>query len=273
MVVSRRRHREFDEHKAVWIKDDGELRIEAQRVINPDTGEVELYCHSSQREQKERGIQQLFTRRFEAALQKLSDGLHKKGTVKRYDKVLERIGRLRQQYSRAAQYYDIIVESDEASTKATAIRWERNKTVEETLPGVYCLRTNQHQWDEVTLWHTYTMLTDLEAVFRSLKSELGLRPVFHQKTERVSGHLFISVLAYHLVHTIRFQLKRHGIHLSWEGLRRELEGQDRVTLELKLADGKTLHVRKATRPEPRHQIIYDALGIADRPGKTEKTII
>jgi transposase len=273
LVVSRRRHREFDQHKAASIKDDGELRIQAQRVVNPDTDEVELYCHSSQREQKERGIQQLFTRRFEAALQKLAAGLHKKGTVKRYDKVLERIGRLRQQYSRAAHYYDITVEPDETSAKATAIRWERNKTVDETLPGVYCLRTNQGQWDEATLWHTYTMLTDLEAVFRSLKSELGLRPVFHQKTDRVSGHLFISVLAYHLVHTIRFQLKRHGIHLSWEGLRRELEGQDRVTVELKLANGATLHVRKATRPEPRQQIIYDALGIADRPGKTEKTII
>jgi transposase len=117
------------------------------------------------------------------------------------------------------------------------------------------------------------MLTDLEAVFRSLKSELGLRPVFHHTTERVSGHLFISVLAYHLVHMIRFQLKACDIHLSWEGLRRELQGQDRITVELKRADGKTLHIGKATRPEPRHQLIYDALGIADRPGKTEKTII
>ena len=81
------------------------------------------------------------------------------------------------------------------------------------------------------------------------------------------------MLAYHLVHTIRYQLKACGIHLSWEGLRRELEGQDRVTIELRLADGRTLHVRKATRPEPRQQTIYDALAIADRPGKTEKTVI
>jgi len=106
-----------------------------------------------------------------------------------------------------------------------------------------------------------------------LKSELGLRPVFHHKTDRVSGHLFISVLAYHLVHTIRLQLNGCGIHLSWEGLRRELSGQDRVTVELKRADGKTVHVRKATRAEPRQQRICDALGISDRPGRTEKTIV
>ncbi|MGC1951852.1 MAG: transposase, partial [Gammaproteobacteria bacterium] len=102
---------------------------------------------------------------------------------------------------------------------------------------------------------------------------LGLRPVFHHNTERVSGHLFISVLAYHLVHTIRFQLKACGIHLSWESLRQALAGQVRITVELKREDGKTLHVRKASRPEPRQQVIYDALGISDRPGKTEKTIL
>jgi len=273
IVVSRRRHRQFDEDRAVWIKDDGEQRIQAQRVVNSTTGEVELYCHSSQREKKERGIQDLFAKRFEGALEKLAAGLHKKGTVKRYDKVMERIGRLKQRYARAARYYDITVEPDPNTDKADAIHWKRNQTIDDTLPGVYCLRTNHGEWNEATLWHTYTLLTDLEAVFRSLKSELGLRPVFHHNTERVSGHLFISVLAYHLVHTIRFQLKACGIHWSWEGLRRELEGQDRVTVELKRQDGKTVHVRKATRPEPRQQVIYDALGISERPGNTEKTII
>jgi len=120
---------------------------------------------------------------------------------------------------------------------------------------------------------TYVTLTDLEAVFRSLKSELGLRPVYHHKTERVSGHLFISVLAYHLVHSIRLQLKACGMHLSWDGIRRELDGQDRVTVELKREDGRTVHVRKATRAEPRQQLIYDALGITDRPGRQQITVV
>ncbi len=83
----------------------------------------------------------------------------------------------------------------------------------------------------------------------------------------------ISVLAYHLVHTIRFQLKAAGIDLSWEGVRRALAGQDRVTATLKRADGKTIHIRKATRAEPRQQLIYDALGIGDRPGRIEKTLV
>ena len=272
LVVSRKRHRQFEPDQARLIKEEGGLTIRAQRVVNANTGEVELYCHSSQREKKEQGIAELFAKRFEEALEKLAEGLHKKGTVKRYEKVHEHLGRLRQKYSRAARYYAVSVERDPASGKATAIRWLRTNPIAETLPGVYCLRTNEADWDEATLWRTYTMLTDLEAVFRSLKSELGLRPIFHRKTDRVSGHLFISVLAYHLVHTIRFQLKAADIHLSWEGLRRELAGQDRVTVTLTRADGKTIHIRKATRAEPRQQVIYDALGISDRPGGTEKTI-
>ena len=272
LVVSRKRHREFDAEQAVLVKDEGDSTVKAQRVVN-ETGEVELYCHSSEREKKEHSIQVQFARRFEAAVDKLGAGLHKPRTVKQYSKVLERLGRLKQKYSRASQYYDIRVSHDEVTGKATAIEWTRIKPIAETLPGVYCLRTNQTQWDDATLWRTYTMLTDLEAVFRSLKSELGLRPVFHSKTRRSSAHLFISVLAYHLVHTIRYQLKASSNSLSWEGIRRQLTGQNRVTVQLKRADRRTIHVRKSTRAEPRQQVIYDALGLSDRPGKTEKTVI
>ena len=101
------------------------------------------------------------------------------------------------------------MEQDEQSGNAILITWEhqpKNNT-KQTLPSVYCIRTNQDR-DEKTLRSTYTMLTDVEAVFRSLKSELGLRPVFHQQTDRVTGHLFISVLAYHLIHAIRYRLKK-----------------------------------------------------------------
>ena len=271
IVVSRKRHRQFDPDEAVLVKAHGEQRVRVQRVLN-DSGEIELYCHSEQRENKERGIDERLATRFEGALEKLHLGLAKKRTVKRYDKVLQRIGRLQQRYPRVARHYAIKVLHDEPRTLATAIEYSRITPTDDTLPGVYCLRTNHSDWDEATLWRTYTMLTDLEAVFRSLKSELGLRPIFHHKTERVSGHLFISVLAYHLVHTIRFQLKARGITLSWEGLRRELRGQDRVTVELKRADGATVHVRRATRAEPRQQVIYDALGLSSRPGDTEITV-
>jgi hypothetical protein len=117
------------------------------------------------------------------------------------------------------------------------------------------------------------MLTDPEAVFRSLKSELGLRTVFHQKTDRVSAHLFLTVLAYHLVHTLRVKLKAQGIDLSWERLRALLASQVRVTTTLRLRDGRQAHLRKATQPEPETRAIYQALGLPNLPGRTEKTVI
>jgi hypothetical protein len=117
------------------------------------------------------------------------------------------------------------------------------------------------------------MLTDLEAVFRSLKSELGLRPVYHHQSARVDGHLFISVLAYHLVHSLRIRLKAQGIHLSWESLRHQFAGQERVTVVLHRDDGQIYHIRKATRPEPHQQVLYNALSLPHLPGKTEKTLI
>ena len=212
---------------------------------------------------------------MEEELQKLSAGLSKKGCLKKYDKVVEKTGRLKQKYSKASKNYQIIITKDEKTDNASHVTWELKTPSDspDSYPGVYCLRTSRDDLDESTLWRTYTMLTDLEAVFRSLKSELGLRPVFHQKTKRVSGHLFITLLAYHLVHTIRIQLKEKEIHTSWSDLRKQLQGQNRTTVTMKCENGNTLHIRKSTRPEPRQQKIYDAMNLSWTPGRTIKRIV
>lgn len=275
LVVSRKRKRDFDEDNALVVKELPGQTVKVQRVANEDTGEVELYCHSLLREKKEKAIQDRFAERFEAALQSLAEGLNKKGTTKRYDKILERIGRLKEKYARAAQHYDITVTPDAQSDKAIAIQWTRLEKPhsQATHPGVYCLRTNLSDWDEETLWNTYTMLTDLEAVFRSLKSELGLRPIYHHKEKRVNGHVFITLIAYHLVQTLRCQLKAKGIHDSWQTLRSKMENQQRLTIILRREDGKTIHLRKATRAEPHQKEIYDALSLSPQPGQPQKTLV
>ena len=178
-------------------------------------------------------------------------------------------------YSKNLNRTAVTVTKDKETGNAVGITKKRKELPDskDSYPGVYCLRTNQNTWDESTLWRTYTMLTDLEAVFRSLKSELGLRPVFHQKAKRVSGHLFITLLAYHLIHTIRCQLKTQNINSSWSDLRKQLKGQDRVTVSMRCENGETVHIRKSTRPEPRQQVIYDALGLAHYPGRTVKKIV
>ena len=140
-------------------------------------------------------------------------------------------------------------------------------------PGVYCLRSNQSEWSEQQLWSTYTLLTDLEAAFRSLKSELGMRPVYHQKTDRVEGHIFITLLAYNLTHQIRLRLKKHKINDSWDKIRTTMSTQFRVTSTFRGEEGQQFHLRKSCQPNAGQQKLLRALGIELLPGKTEKTIV
>ena len=126
---------------------------------------------------------------------------------------------------------------------------------------------------EDKLWKIYMMLTNLESVFRSLKTDLGLRPVHHQSEKRVESHLFISVLAYYVVHSIRMKLKAKGIIDCWDNLRNVLSNQVRITATLKRRDGRTVHVRKASRPEPQQQRICSALELSANPGGTHQAVI
>lgn len=275
IVVSRKRKRVFDEDKSVVIKDIQGQTVKAQRVIVEATGEVELYCHSELREKKEQAMQDSFAEKYETALHSLHNGLSKKGTTKKYRKILERLGRLKEKYACAAQHYEVTVTADETQLNAMSISWKRLEKAhsQATHPGVYCLRSNLTDWDEETLWRTYTMLTDLESVFRSLKSELGLRPVYHHKEERVNGHIFITLIAYHLVQTLRFQLKAQGCFDSWQTIVRKMENQQRMTVILQREDGKTIHLRRASKAEPQQSIIYKILGISEQPGGINKTLV
>jgi transposase len=234
-------------------------------------GEMEVICHSTAKEIKEQGIKNRFERRFEQKLTAVCQAIHKKGGTKKYEKVVEKIGRLKEKYRRVSRRYEIHVEKDDNSVNATNITWCM-KQIDDTC-GYYVLRTNLSDRNEKEIFDIFTMLLDLEDAFRSMKSELGLRPVHHQIEFRCDGHLFITVLAYHILHSIRLKLKRHGITHSWATIRSRLATHFRVTTSMKRSDGKMIHIRKTAKPEECHTIIYDALGLPHRPGKITKAIL
>ena len=275
LVVSRERARRFDPDLAVAIDTRSGQTVHLHKTVDHDAGEVRLYCYSEARAQKERGMVERFAARFERELGKLNDGLSRPRTRKQLDHVWRRIGRIGEQCRGIGQHYAIEVLADDSGEKARAIAWQRRPRAGTRLthPGVYCLRSNLTEWDREALWRTYTSLTDVEAVFRSLKSELGLRPIFHRTQKRADGHLFIAVIAYQAVQTIRRRLADRGEHAQWTGLRRTLEGQQRVTAVFRRKDGRTLHVRKATRAEPRQMAIYRNLGLDPTPGGIRKMIV
>ncbi len=200
VVVSRLRERQFDPAQATEVQSAGGVKIKIQRVLD-EQGHALLYCHSPAREQKDRAIDAAKASGFEAVLIKLQAGLSKPRGTRDVAKIMERLGRAKQRYARAAQHYEIEISKDASGTLVRAITWTKKiKPGSAAMhPGVYCLRTTLVELDSATLWRTYTMLTNLESVFRSLKTDLGLRPVFHQIDARVEGHLFISVLAPSLI--------------------------------------------------------------------------
>ena len=272
LVVSRKKRKDIPVNiNLVTIKKDDNTFVQAALVKNEDSDEIELYCHSKGKEKKEKGIKSLFQQRFEEELRKAQSALFKKNGIKRYDKVVERIGRLKERFKRIAHRYEVSIKKDSQTNKAKAINWHLKDT--ENNDGIYILRTNREELKEKQIWNIYNMLTDIEDAFRCMKSESGFRPIHHQKELRADGHIFITVLAYHLLHSIRFKLRRQGIHLSWTTIREQLSTQVRITTTMKRKDGKMIRIRRSSRAELFHKKIYDALNLSYQPGKTVKTIL
>ena len=273
LVMSREALRIAPEGETTLTTAGGDT-LKVMKVLDDAAGEVRLYCHSPGREKKESGITQRFCEGFEAGLTKLKEGLAKPRGEKRPDRLWDRIGKLKERCHGVGRHYEITLDTDEGGHKVKEIKWEKKPVAGTMLtdPGVYCLRSSEVDWDEEKLWRTYTMLTDLEGVFRSLKSELGLRPVYHHKEGRSDAHLFITVLAYQAVQVIRRQLEAKGIHRRWTSLRETLSVQRRVTASFTRKDGRTLHIRKATRPEVDLQSIYTALGVDPLPGGAVRSV-
>ena len=178
IVVSRKKKIDLP-LEMVTIREDNRRCIRAGIIRNED--EAMLVCHSTDKEIKETGIQNRFEKRFEEELTKVYHALNKKHGTKTYDKVIEKIGRLKERYKRIARRYEITVTKN--GSLAISVTWQ--KKPEEHYPGMYVLRSNRIDFTEQEFFDIFSMLTDIEDAFRSMKSELGLRPVCQRRRENV----------------------------------------------------------------------------------------
>ncbi len=233
-----------------------------------------LYCESEAKAAVASQMKQSFKKRFEEDLKKIAEGLAKPNGRKKYSKVLERIGRLKEKHKRISGCYEINVKASEDGTLATAVSWEIiDAKMSEKLTGSYFLRTNLTEMGPEELWRLYNTLRGVEDAFRFMKSSLGLRPVYHQKGHRVDGHLWITILAYHLIQNCLYQLGKQGITYNWETIRAIMGDRIRVTTEAKTEEGKTLYHRSTTKAEGEQVKIYKALGLPSQILKARKTIL
>jgi len=259
LVISRKRNQSLPDIEGVVVKDDPENKI-TTFLLNNDQ-EAELYCHSQGVEKRSGKILEKYINRFEEELKKIANGLQKKTGTKKYDIILQRIGRIKEKYSMVARQFNIKIIADDTKGKVTAISWENTTEKQHKKPGIYCIRTNQIELNNQQIWNTYRMLNDIEEAFRTLKTDLGLRPIFHQTTDRISGHIFISVLAYHILHSVRYQLKLSNINDSWQTIMFKLSTHYRITTSLQQKNAKPIHIRKSTRANPEQLKIYRACNI------------
>ena len=230
-----------------------------------DGDEVVLYCRSSGRASKEEGMKSRFQQYFEEGLAAIAASLTKKRGQKDYGKIMERIGRLKGKYPRVARFYQIKVIREK--DKVSEIRWEieRKDDLEMRFSGSYYIRSDRNDLNEKELWELYMMLTGVEEAFRCLKSELGLRPVYHQKDIRLEGHLFISVLAYHLLACIQKEISGKGIKHRWETIRNRMANHMLATTFATNHKGERVYQRRIGDPEPFHLKVYQALGVSPHP--------
>ena len=246
--------------------DQEKSRVRIKRQRQGDV--VYLLCLSEGREEKDRAIRESHEQRLKKDLKKLQARIEKE-QLQTLEKIHQAIGRLKERYPRVARYYRMDYDAERKT-----LTWEENrekKAIAEKLDGGYVLKTDRQDLTAEEIWSTYILLTRVEAAFRAMKSPLLERPLFHHLEKRTQTHIFLCVLAYHLLVAIEKRFLDGGVHTSWWTLREQLSTHQVVTVVLPTQDGKVLKIRKGTTPEPTHREIYATLKIPAEIMKPVKT--
>ena len=250
---------------------EGSSTVYVKKILTEDACRV--LCWSEGREQKERAMDALKEKRFTEDLERLKTSVSKKGVLL-IAKVAERVGRIKERYPSIAQYYTISLELDEEQKKVVNISWEKKPSREKrsTLTGCYVIETSHQDLGAPEIWRLYTTLVKVEEAFRDLKTDLGLRPVHHQLASRTEAHLFISVLAYHLLILIERELRNNGDHRRWATIRAVLSTHKRTNIIMTDDKDQIHHIRSSGVPESEHKELYRLLNVKD-PLKKKRSLM
>jgi transposase len=260
----------------VMMETRSKQNVRIKAIQTDEDTDYYLEIKSDAKTVKEQSMATQFEERFEAYLARIQQALLAKGGVKKADKVWERIGRAKEKYPSVHHYYDIKVSVDEARGIATALHWEKQETrhqARETQYGMYFLRTSLKITDEVIIWNIYNTIREIEQTFRTLKTELDLRPIYHKTDKATMAHLHLGILAYWLVNTIRCQLKAHGINHSWTEIVRIGNTQKILTTSGQNTFDKTVTVRKCTQPNEKLSQLLQILKIPPKPFGKRKSVV
>jgi transposase len=274
VMMKKKLRPEPEQAQEIVIRDDSKHFVSVSMKYDDETGDNLLYCYSEQRQLKEQDIKKSQQSKLEESLQDIKKAIQSERRNKNYAELQRKIGRLKQKYSRVCQYYNIILHPDKDGLKAVGIEWNYDEEkMNRSFNGTYSIRTNVQEIDPKKLWEIYMMLGEAEACFRCLKSEAGLRPNFHQEENRIDGHIFISILAYHLIACIRKVLCEQEISYSWKYIRERMQSHILISTKMKTEEGNIIHLRSCSETEPFHKEIYQTLNLVTKPIKLKKTVL
>ena len=244
--------------------------LEVKLCACPDGGaETYILCRSRDRRQKEQAMHARFEKRIEDGLAKIAAACAR--SRQQVGPLERRVGRLLGQNTRAAGLFDIQICAD--ANGAAQITWKKVDTWRawaQLSAGAYLLRTNVRGWSDEDLWRAYIQLTDAEAAFRIHKSDLSLRPVWHQKEDRVLAHILVCFLAYVLWKFLGQLCRRAGLGDEPRRVPAELAELRAVDVVLPTKDGQEIRSRYVTQPTDHQQILLDRLGLT-LPGRLHQT--
>jgi len=259
--------------KEIVISDKNNNPIKLKLVEKNECSDTYMYVRSHKKAIKEASMNDHFSQRYEEDLETIKSALSKKGGTKKLEKVWERVGRLKERYPSANKHYVIEIIPDEKQEKAIDLKWSKTKRKPKESEGVYFIRTSLPDKNEQTLWTIYNTLTEIEATFRVLKTDLALRPVFHKYDENIEAHLFLGLMAYQLVATIRYQLKQKGINHDWKNIVRIMNTQKEVYSTMKNKKDETIIIKKCSVPSIQAKQIYEALEYDTNPYYMKKSVV
>jgi transposase len=226
-----------------------------------------VLCISSGRKEKDKAIREKKEKKLLTDVEKLLRRIKNRRLVKPV-KIGEAIGRIKERYPLVARYYHL--EYDISEKKLICEVDKKRKEKAEDLDGSYLLKSDRTDLTAEEAWRIYSLLTRAENAFRNMKSPLAERPIFHQIERRTDTHIFLCVLAYHLLVAIEKTLLDKEVHTSWKTVREILSSHQVMTVVLPTDKGSVIRIRKSSTPELEHKKLYDLLDIPHQVMRPKK---
>ena len=238
--------------------------VEAKQCVGPDGAETFVLVRSIERREKERAMHERFCRRIEDRLERLGRRIRQARRPLDARRLERQLGRLLALNSRAAGRYVIELVPDPTLAAGVRLEWAARPEWDDWArwsEGCYVLRSNIADWSPEDLWRTYMQLAEAEAAFRIQKSELALRPVWHQRADRVEAHILVCFLAYVLWKTLEQWQRRAGLGQSPRTILEEFRRIQSTDIVLPTEDGRELRLRCVVRPDAAQAALLDRLGL------------